>query len=50
VPILEGTRLRGVLDIDAPERSRFDEGDRAGLELFVETLVPLVHWSSLLGS
>ena len=49
VPILEGARLRGVLDIDAPERSRFDESDRAGLELFVETLVPLVHWSSLLG-
>lgn len=47
VPILEGDRLRGVLDIDSPELSRFDEVDRVGLESFVRTLVPLVNWSAL---
>jgi L-methionine (R)-S-oxide reductase len=47
VPILEGERLRGVLDIDAPERNRFGEQDRQGLEKFVEALVPRVSWSQL---
>jgi GAF domain-containing protein len=47
VPILEGGELRGVLDVDAPEKSRFDEKDRAGLERFVQTLVPLVKWAQL---
>jgi L-methionine (R)-S-oxide reductase len=47
VPILEGDRLRGVLDIDSPELSRFDEVDRVGLEGFVRRLVPLVNWSAL---
>jgi len=44
VPILEGGTLRGVLDVDAPERSRFDEEDRAGLEEFVRVLIPRVAW------
>ena len=47
VPILEGSELHGVLDIDAPEKNRFDEKDRAGLERFVQTLVPLVKWAQL---
>ena len=47
VPILEGGELRGVLDIDAPEKNRFDEKDRAGLERFVQSLVPLVKWAQL---
>jgi len=47
VPILEDGRLRGVLDVDAPEPARFDEEDRAGLEEFVRTLVPLVAWEAL---
>lgn len=47
VPILENGRLRGVLDVDAPEPARFDEEDRAGLEEFVRTLVPLVDWEML---
>jgi len=33
VPLLDGTRLLGVLDIDSPKLARFDETDRAGLEL-----------------
>lgn len=47
VPILEGDVLRGVLDVDAPEVSRFDEDDRTGLEAFVTTLVPRVVWGHL---
>lgn len=47
VPILEGGKLRGVLDIDAPEPARFDEEDRAGLEEFVGRLVPLIAWETV---
>jgi GAF domain-containing protein len=47
VPILEDERLRGVLDIDSPELSRFDDVDRQGLEQFVKVLVPLVDWRSI---
>jgi L-methionine (R)-S-oxide reductase len=47
VPILEGDRLRGVLDIDSPELSRFDDVDRVGLEGFVKRLVPLISWMSI---
>ncbi len=47
VPIIENGVLRGVLDVDSPEPARFDEIDRAGLEKFVMTLVPLVDWTRL---
>jgi L-methionine (R)-S-oxide reductase len=47
VPLMDGETLRGVLDVDAPELSRFDERDREGLERFVKTLVPLVNWHNL---
>jgi GAF domain-containing protein len=47
VPILENGELRGVLDIDAPERNRFDRGDRVGLERFVQVLIPHVDWKKL---
>ena len=32
VPLLAGTRVLGVLDLDSPRLARFDETDRAGLE------------------
>jgi GAF domain-containing protein len=32
VPLLDGARLLGVLDLDSPRLARFDEQDRAGLE------------------
>ena len=32
VPLLNGQALLGVLDLDSPRPSRFDEQDRAGLE------------------
>ena len=47
IPILEGPRLQGVLDVDAPEPSRFDEADRKGLESFVAVLVPRIDWRKL---
>jgi L-methionine (R)-S-oxide reductase len=32
IPLLHGTALLGVLDIDSPEPARFDDADRRGLE------------------
>ena len=45
VPILDGDRLIGVLDLDAPVAERFDDADRAGLEEFVAILNKHVDWS-----
>lgn len=38
VPILRGEELIGVLDIDSPNLSRFDETDQRYLEQFVQKL------------
>jgi GAF domain-containing protein len=32
VPLLRGTRVLGVLDLDSPRLQRFDPEDAAGLE------------------
>ena len=47
VPIVPNGVLRGVLDVDSPEKNRFDAEDRAGLEAFVEVLTPRVEWDKL---
>ncbi|PFO09256.1 GAF domain-containing protein [Bacillus cereus] len=39
VPILKEGAVIGVLDIDSPEKNRFDELDQRYLEKFVETLL-----------
>jgi len=39
VPILSGSRLVGVLDLDSPRFGRFDTQDQAGLERLVEAFV-----------
>ncbi|HEE9030019.1 TPA: GAF domain-containing protein [Bacillus cereus] len=39
VPILKEGAVIGVLDIDSPEKNRFDEVDQRYLEKFVETLL-----------
>jgi L-methionine (R)-S-oxide reductase len=39
VPISQEGHIVGVLDLDSPSRSRFDETDAAGLETFVLTLL-----------
>ena len=42
VPMLEGERLVGVLDLDSPVLGRFDARDRDGLERFVATLLKTI--------
>ncbi|PYD99176.1 GAF domain-containing protein [Bacillus cereus] len=39
VPIIKDGNVIGVLDIDSPEKNRFDEVDQPYLEKFVETLL-----------
>ncbi|EJP88494.1 GAF domain-containing protein [Bacillus cereus] len=39
VPIMKEGNIIGVLDIDSPEKNRFDEVDQHYLEKFVETLL-----------
>jgi len=39
VPMIKDGQLLGVLDIDSPAKSRFDETDQRYLEKFVERLV-----------
>jgi L-methionine (R)-S-oxide reductase len=39
VPIVDGNRLLGVLDLDSPVHGRFDEADARGLEALVRVFV-----------
>jgi GAF domain-containing protein len=39
VPMIKDDVLLGVLDIDSPNLSRFDDADRAGLERIVDVLL-----------
>ena len=39
VPILDGDRLLGVLDLDSPVHGRFDDADARGLEALVRVFV-----------
>ncbi|MGM0842693.1 MAG: GAF domain-containing protein [Bacillota bacterium] len=39
IPLVKEGKLIGVLDIDSPEKARFDEEDQKYLELFVEELL-----------
>ncbi|MFT9599906.1 GAF domain-containing protein [Mesobacillus sp.] len=42
VPIVKDGNVIGVLDIDSPEKNRFDELDQQKLEEFVEMLVQFI--------
>jgi len=42
VPILDGDRLIGVLDLDSPRQARFDETDARGLEALVKVFVAAI--------
>lgn len=44
VPLVTEGILRGVLDLDSPEKGRFDEDDARGLEDFAVRLGRLVRW------
>ncbi|WRP05738.1 GAF domain-containing protein [Rossellomorea aquimaris] len=39
IPLVKEGKLIGVLDIDSPEKARFDEEDQKYLEIFVEELM-----------
>ena len=39
VPLIKNGEVIGVLDIDSPEKNRFDENDKDGLENFVTILM-----------
>lgn len=40
IPLIKEGKLIGVLDIDSPEKSRFDEVDQKKLEEYVEAILP----------
>lgn len=42
VPMMKDGEVIGVLDIDSPEKSRFDETDKAKLEEFVGALIQYI--------
>ncbi|WMJ76479.1 MULTISPECIES: GAF domain-containing protein [unclassified Sedimentibacter] len=44
IPIVKGSRLVGVLDIDSPVINRFNENDRRYLEKFVSLIVKYVDF------
>ncbi len=44
VPVMQGDRLIGVLDIDSPSTGRFDEADRAGCEAVAALLADACNW------
>lgn len=44
VPIIKDGRVYGVLDIDSPIKSRFDETDAKYLQLFVDKLNKYIDW------
>lgn len=46
VPIMVDGEVVGVLDLDSPERARFDIVDRRALETIVKDIVPRVDWQA----
>jgi GAF domain-containing protein len=42
VPVMDGERLLGVLDLDSPLHARFDEADARGLEALVRVFVTAI--------
>lgn len=44
VPLLQGERLLGVLDLDSPKHARFDDEDARALELFCRRFVAGCDW------
>ena len=46
VPLVDGERLLGVLDVDSPLPGRFDEADREGLEALARLLIAGCDWGA----
>jgi GAF domain-containing protein len=49
VPLLDGSRLLGVLDIDAPILGRFDEHDREMFEQIADLVSQASDWPDFIG-
>lgn len=47
IPLIVDGSVVGVLDIDSPKLSRFDDGDRLGLEAMVATFISATDFSPL---
>jgi L-methionine (R)-S-oxide reductase len=47
IPLIVNGIVLGVLDIDSPKLSRFDDDDRAGLEAMVATFIAATDFSPL---
>ena len=45
VPLLQGSRLIGVLDVDSPIHARFDDQDREGMEALVAVFLHSLNLS-----
>lgn len=48
VPLFEGQRLLGVLDIDSPTLNRFTEKDKVGFEALMAVLIAGTDWQGLI--
>ena len=46
VPLLQNSRVLGVLDLDSPTLSRFDAADQTGLEQLVAVLTAASDWQA----
>lgn len=49
VPLLLGSRLLGVLDLDSPRKARFCEADRLGLEALATLVAQACDWPAEVG-
>ena len=47
VPLHKDGKVVGVLDIDSPSLNRFNEDDKAGLEMFAKTLEEVIDFSAV---
>ena len=45
IPLWDGQRLIGVMDIDSPILNRFSNADQEGLEAFARVLTSAVDWN-----
>lgn len=42
VPVMRNDTVLAVIDLDSPERARFDSGDQAGMEIFAARIAPYI--------
>lgn len=50
IPLIDGPRLLGVLDLDSPSKARFSEADLSGLETLAALLVAGCDWPAEIGA